>query len=328
MNSLIGRRLTGRAALLTGIFAAAGCSDSAGGAVGKVRVLVESEDTITEGLEAGPGPDNIHDGWNVHFDQYLAALGNVELRQSRNPDERATAAGFFVIDLTKLSAQGDTLWELDELEPGRWEFHYELGPGDRDLERHGSVVRADYQRFEDEGLTYLIRGTLEKEDGVSCPPSRHAMPPSDASVSGENGAGDTCYHNDVIAFEWAVSVPTSFGPCEVDGLPGVSVPEGGTATVAVTLHGDHLFFNGFPTGTEGGITRLAQLWADADLDIDGELTRSELESLTPSDMPEFDERYQVGGTPLVLDSLWTYARAQLSTQGHMDGEGECPIDEP
>src|SRR5690606_21868771 len=94
-----------------------------------------------------------------------------------------------------------------------------------------------------------------------------------------------------------------------------------------TLHGDHLFFNGFPEGDEGGVRRLAQWLADSDLNLDGEVTRAELERITPADLPELDERYQLGGSPLrPLDNVWTYVRAQLKTQGHMDGEGECAPD--
>jgi hypothetical protein len=147
-------------------------------------------------------------------------------------------------------------------------------------------------------------------------------------ASGENAGGDTCYANAEISFDFGVSAETHFGPCEIDGVPGVSIAAGSTQTVAATIHGDHLFFNGFPEGDEGGIVRLAQWLADSDLDLDGSVTREELESISPAELAELDPAlYDLGGSPISpVEDMWTYVRAQLKTQGHMDGEGECPVD--
>ena len=62
------------------------------------------------------------------------------------------------------------------------------------------------------------------------------------------------------------------------GVPGVSVTADSTQTSALTLHGDHLFFNGFPEGDEGGVMRLAQWIADCDLNLDGTVTNDELQA--------------------------------------------------
>src|SRR5690606_8081044 len=120
---------------------------------------------------------------------------------------------------------------------------------------------------------------------------------------------------------------TVFGPCEIDEVPGFSVAADGTTVVSATLHGDHIFFNGFPEGGEGGTVRLAQWIADCDLDLDGEVTQAELEAIAPAALPELDGRYQLGGSPITpLESMWIYVSAQLKTQGHFQGEGECPFD--
>ena len=97
--------------------------------------------------------------------------------------------------------------------------------------------------------------------------------------------------------------------------------------MAATIHGDHLFFNGFPEGDEGGVMRLAQWLADCDLNLDGVVTEAELASIAPSDLPEIDTRFQLGGSPITpLANMLEYVRAQLKTQGHFQGEGECPVD--
>ncbi len=290
---------------------------------GSLSVLLESEDTIVNGLEPGTGAEDIRDGFTVTFDRYIAVLGDIRLHPSTDPEVTRRDAATFAVDLSHISAQGEELWQFDDLDAGRWEFHYALGTGSSKTQRHESVKKSDFERIVSERLTYLISGTLEKPDGVSCPPPEAALVDTDTATS-ENSAGIACYPNPKIHFELGLAAATRFGPCEVDGIPGVSVPSGGMATVAATLHGDHLFFNGFPEGAEGGIHRLAQLWADADLNVDGELTLEELEQLAPAQMSELDERYQLGGALIPLETLADYARAQLMTQGHMDGEGECP----
>jgi hypothetical protein len=72
--------------------------------------------------------------------------------------------------------------------------------------------------------------------------------------------------------------------------------------------------------------RLAQWLADSDLNLDGSVTPQELQAIPPSVLSEIDARYQLGGSPITpLRSMWDYFRAQLETQGHMNGEGECPF---
>ena len=86
-----------------------------------------------------------------------------------------------------------------------------------------------------------------------------------------------------------------------------------------------MFFNGFPEGTEGGVVRLAQWLADCDLNLDGTVSQSELQSIAPSDLAEIDDRFQLGGSPISpLNTMLDYITAQLKTQGHYQGEGECP----
>lgn len=300
-----------------------GCGDAAG--TGTLSVLLEAEDTITAGLDPGDGVEDIRDGWQVRFDKYIAVLGDIEIHLSTDEEIHDHAEELFAVDLTKVPASGLELWEIPALPVGRWEFHYSLGGGAHGATRHDSVSAADFDRVVDADASYFIVGTLSKDEGRSCPPQGLATPGS-ASEAGENDAGVPCYENPSISFSLLVSAETVFGPCVVDEVPGFSITEGQTRTVTATIHGDHLFFNGFPEGDEGGVRRLAQWLADADLDLDGEVTRAELEAIAPSDLSEFSG-YQLGGSPIdPLENLWDYVTAQLKTQGHMNGEGECPFD--
>ena len=306
--------------------ALAACGGSLGGE-GSLEVLIEAEDVIVAGLDPGDGPADIRDGWQLRFDAYLVTVGAIDLHQSDDPALAAAAADVYVIDLTQVPSSGATLWQLDALAEGRWELHYETaGAGDGAL-RHDSVDADDFARMQDEDWTYLLRGALRKDDGASCPPASLASPPATAAQVGENAAGDPCYENPVITLELGAAAETRYGPCEVDGVPGVSVTAGATQTVAITIHGDHLLFNGFPEGGEGGTLRLAQWLADCDLDVDGAVTLAELAAIAPSELVELDERFQLGGSPITpLTTMEDYVRAQLKTQGHFQGEGECPAD--
>lgn len=301
-----------------------GCSEDTADP-GTLVVSVESEETITQGLVAGTGPEDIADGWDVAFDKYLLTLGEIDLHFASDDGVREVAEELFVVDLTQVPESGLPLWTFESIRSGRWEVNYHIAGAGHDAERHSSVSQVDFDRMVADDLTYWVQGALTKNDGRSCPPPALASPATDAVSAGDNAAGEACYANSRVSFSFGVPAETMFGPCEIDGVPGLSVPSGGTQNLALTIHGDHMFFNGFPTGSEGGISRLAQWLADSDLNVDGEVTQAELESITLDALSEVDDRYQLTGN-LSAGTVWNYLIAQLKTQGHINGEGECPVD--
>jgi hypothetical protein len=297
-----------------------------GSAEGSLTILLEPEDVITQGLLPGEGLENIRDGWGVQFEKYLIAVGHIELYYSTDTGKEADADDVYVVDLKKLPTSGLALWQIESLKAGSWEFHYETAGAAHGAERHESVNKADFDEMVENDFTYLIRGTLSKSNGESCPPTSLADA-GEKTPNGNASAGNDCYDAPVVDFEFGATAETVFGPCEIEGVPGVAIPDGGNQTVAITIHGDHLFFNGFPEGSEGGVMRLAQWLADCDLDLDGVVTQQELEAIELSDLPEIDSRFQLGGSPVTpLVTVYDYVIAQLKTQGHYQGEGECPID--
>jgi hypothetical protein len=316
-----------RTKLASWLWIVAACTDSAAGS-GELSVALEAEDTIADGIAAGDDVEDVRDGWSVSYGKYVVTVGDVQLSYASERSERAEAPELFAVDLKKVPEAGLQLWQLEGLRPGRWEFGWAMLPAADGVERDESVTEDDFARLRDDGLTHLIEGRLDKSDGRSCPPGKLARPGADATAAGENERGESCYENPTIEFTLDAVAAVAYSLCEIDGVSGVSVPSGGSQAVALTIHGDHLFFNGFPSGSEGGISRLAQWFADADLNVDGAITREELDSIPLSDLAEVDERFQLGGSPLELDSAastWTYVRAQLQTQGHLQGEGECQL---
>lgn len=306
--------------LFTSLLLALACGDDA--STGNVSFSVQAEDSITEGLSAGDGDEAITDGWSISFDRYAVAIGEVQLGFATDATRSASADEIYVVDLASLSPAGLSLWSVEGLRTGRWEVSYVTAHAGEAV-RHESVPEGAFQRMVDEECTYLIEGAMQKADGRSCPPASLATPPEGATADEEG-----CYPATTVAFSFCVDAETVFGPCQAeDGPSGVAVVEG-DASASLTIHGDHLFFNGFPEGEEGGVVRLAQWLADADLNLDGTVTRAELESLAPSDLAELDERYDLSSPfeDLPLTDMWSYVRAQLKTQGHFQGEGECPFD--
>jgi hypothetical protein len=302
-------------AALTGL--AVGCGESAT-PTGTLQLQLEAEDTITEGLEPGTGDEQIVDGWTVTFEKYILAVGDI--------DVEGGGAGVFhehdviVADLTQLPEGGLTVARFEGMPAGLWpEVFYETPVVTASAERHSSVSQADFDRMVAGGCTYLIVGTLTNPTGQRC----------------IGGDATMCTPATEVAFDLCVPAPTRFGPCESDtGIEGVVVVENATTTANFTIHGDHLFFNGFPEGAEGTVTRRAQWLVNADMDADGTVTRADLESigasglgqLLPSNPSDGLPGFQLGGAPVRLDDAWDYVVAQLKTQGHFQGEGECPWD--
>jgi len=292
-------------------------------APGDVSVLIEPESTIQTGIPAGSGPDQILDGWDVSFDKYVVTLGPVQL-SPLSGGEAVEDGARWAVDLVQVPTRGEPLWTFAGLAEGRHDLRFHTTSADN--ERHASVTSADFERLTGAGLTHIIVGTLSSESGLSCPPASLATPPDSATAVDQNAAGDPCYQATALSFSIEARAEVSYGPCSIDGLRGVAVRAGETATAAISMHGDHLFFGGFPEGSEGAVGRYAQWLADSDLDLDGQITSGELATIPPSALPELDERFPLGGSPIrPIDNLLTYVESQLSTQGHFEGEGECAI---
>ena len=270
---------------------------------GDLVVLLDAEDTIAGGLEPGTGEENIVDGWTVRFSKYIVAIGDVRVVRSRDGVELSEPT-VLVVDLAALPSGGLTLARFEAIDAVRWDQFGYATPSASGATRHESVRTADFDEMAANGWTYLIEGTLTNPSGESCPP------------------GEACRPAPSLSFRFGVTASAVFGPCQAeDGLPGVTVTEGIT-TVSVTIHGDHVFFDAFPSGAEV-VERRAQWLANADIDGDDAITDAELMGLDAAEIFP-TSTHRLAGSPFPIDTAWDVVRAQLSTQGHFQGEGECP----
>jgi hypothetical protein len=209
-----------------------------------------------------------------------------------------SSAVVVVADLTSLPSTLPELTSFDGIPTGQYtSFGFETPPADADVVNLNAVAEADVEAMIANGWSYIIEGTITQvSDGAS----------KDFLIEAD--------------------VPSVYSDCAVEGLePGVNVSS--NSSVDITLHGDHMFFNGFPE-EEGNVVRLAQwLWDIPDVDSDEVLTQVDFEAATDIATlypPPPTGVYELTGGPIApITNAWDFIRAQLGTQGHIFGEGEC-----
>lgn len=288
-----------------------------------LSVMLQTEDAAIEGMDAGSEGATIRDGWSVDFDTYLATVGGVHIGSTTEDGVVKKAAGTYVVDLHNIDANGVELWSLEGVAPGRWNFGF-LTPATTDAERHESASEADLTEMKAKGWNYLIKGKIAQTAGKSCPPKKLAKPGTKTANGEKND--NPCYDAPTVSFVLGADAQTHYGPCEVDEVAGVALTDGATASAAITMHVDHLFFNGFGIHDESKVNRYAQWLADCDLNLDGNVTMEELTKIKLAQIAELDDRYSMTNPPIKMETMADYLKAQLKTQGHFQGEGECPID--
>lgn len=279
---------------VTGAVLLASCEESAARGEGRVRVNVRAEETITRGLSPGSAPEDTED-YGVSYSKFIVAVGHVQL--GRAGGGKHESAGVSLVDLTRVGAEGVQIAAFDGVRAGEWDaFGFETPAADQDAETN-EVDARDAAEMREHGWTYWIEGSVERP-------------------AAQGGAVD---------FVIQTAVPTRFEHCELDGEPGLTVLANLTATGDITIHGDHLWFNSFPTGSEASIERRAAWLVQADVDGDGHVATEDLAALDATEVFTTELGYSLDGAPdgLVIDSALDFVRAQLATQGHFRGEGEC-----
>ncbi len=115
------------------------------------------------------------------------------------------------------------------------------------------------------------------------------------------------------SFDWRFDTATTY-LCEPADL---TIPAGGEALTQLTIHGDHLFYDGLedPDALVRG-----QAVFDADADADGAITQDELAAVSVATLG-----YAVGQYSEVT-TLADFVSFLTQTLGHVDGEGHCQVD--
>lgn len=228
-------------------------------------------------IEEGIPATVFADGWTLQFDSFLVNLGNVNVGPSRMDGAGLDAFPFRVFDLTRPSMGLGQRVAEGPVEVGFYAPVFWIAP---DAEPVASdVSEADLARIRDGGLAMYVAGSASK-------------------------AGVT------KRFAWGFATRTSYGGCEVETEVTTAAP----ASIELTIHGDHLFYDDLFSDTPS--VRF-DLIAQADVDDDGEVTQAELLAVDLRPLPN----YQVGSTG--IEDLWHFIEHQSGTLGHVNGEGHC-----
>jgi hypothetical protein len=196
-----------------------------------------------------------------------------------------------VFDMTRVGEK--EIVTITGLEAKNWDrVSYQLGPMTADAQLAAGVSEADRQLLLAAGAHLHVEGTATK------------------------GAVTK-------SFRWTFANATYFDECEgeIDGKKtlGVLVTNGGTDTVQLTIHGDHLFYDDLQAAT--AVPRFDAI-AKADANADGEITLDELTAIRLTTIDPNDGGYGTGAAGNV-NTLGDFVRALSRTVGHYRGEGEC-----
>jgi hypothetical protein len=262
----------------------AGCSDEAGD--GTLDVTVWGEEYIEQGIPAA----EFEDGWQITYNKFLVVVGDVSVAVTGA--SAASVGGTQVLDLKQ---PGPHVLGTLALEAATYDqVGYALLPADAATTAHASASAADLD---------LMRAG-----------------PYRVHVAGEATKGAK-----TRSFSWSFADRVGYHHCvDVNSgqdLHGVVVPDGAAATAQLTIHGDHLFYDDLTS--PDALLRFQHL-ADADADMDGEVTLAELDAVSLASLPPDEGPYAVGASD--VNDLGAYVRAATKTLGHFNGEGHCEIE--
>lgn len=273
-------------ALLVASLAVAACSSSSTDASGsgKVAFTTWGEEFIEEGIPATV----FADGWSVKYDKFLVIIGNVKVADGATVAAEMATPRLF----NHVVAKPKAVVELASIGAKPWpNVSYVIGPA-ANADLGTGVTEADKTFMTTNGYGLYVEGKATK------------------------GA-------ETRSFKWGFTVKTLFDSCkgEVSGkeVDGVVVTNGGTDSVELTIHGDHLFYDDLQS-PEAKVR--FQNIADADADKNGEVTLAELEAVKLAKLPPANGGYGTGSDSKVVD-LKAFVTELSRTVGHYRGEGEC-----
>lgn len=278
---------------------------------GALRIYVSGEGPAREGYPFVKGGFELAfiEGWEVDFDHVVVSLGSLRVEAT----DGAVAHEGTERYLAELTTGDPTLIELQGVTARRWDrLSFEVMPATAAAIEVSPVDPAIRERMVDEGLTYYYEGVARRDDHV-------------------------------FAFRFGLRNPTRNSACTngVDGTAGVVVPNGSQASVELSVHLDHMFWD--TLGSEKFEMRFDAI-AAADLprdppevggDGDGEVTFDELVGQRLSDLRGLDGEpltfsgqpvsYDPASTPLSEPTLRGFILASTATQVHLNGLGLCTI---
>lgn len=233
------------------------------------------------------------DGWSVHFNKFLVVVGGIKVAD----DKGATAAqmaGYKLVDHTQVGVK--PIVSFADLPARAWNrVSYTIAPAGSATELQGAT-EADKKIMVDGGFSVYVGGVATK------------------------GAASK-------KFAWGFTSSTTFERCrgEIGGkdTEGTVITNGGTDTIELTIHGDHLFYDDLQSpDAKVRFTALADADDRSTGNKDGIVTLEELAASPLDEIPAANGGYGTGSLSGTND-LRAFVNALSRTVGHFRGEGEC-----
>jgi hypothetical protein len=260
------------------IMAFVGCGDGSAGTDDPVGTGNLAVEVWGEDfVEQGIPASEFIDGWEVSFEKFLVAVDAIAVqRGNAEPDLHDDSQR--VYDLTR---PGPVAVFTGPVPAGRYDHTaYRVSPAQSGA-LVGNAEQADVDLLVDQGYSIYVEGTATNGDRTK-------------------------------SFSWGFTSATTYQHCE----SSAEVTDGQSATVQLTLHADHLFYDDL-FAEDPHIT--FDVVAQADDDDDGEVTQEELEAFDIMALPNY------GTGSEGVDNLWDFIEHLTGTLGHIDGEGHCEV---
>ncbi len=228
-----------------------------------------------EYIEDGIPATEFADGYAVTFDMFLINLGGITVaKEGSSPI-------------------------IDEQEMRVWDLTMQ-GPFDI----ASAVASAGHY---DHTAYSIARATVASVSGNATDDDLQLMIDEGYSVYVAGSATDGASTKN---FAWGFDTETVYDPCHSEAV----LADGSEATVQITIHGDHLFYDDAVSASPDLLFGEIAL---ADANDDSEVTASELADYDITTL----SNYGVGS--LDIFNLWDFISHMTSTLGHIDGEGHC-----
>lgn len=288
-----------------------------------LSVSCVSEDTAGKGnlaLEVGGGaalrdgfPYNegdvtyeFVDGWELTFDKYIAAVGNVILSEQDDGSEVKVWEGPKVVDLAAGSTGSEDLTVIEGLPARRLDFGFSfLAPTLSD--DASSVDADDVSLMVENGWSFLVEGE---------------------AVNSEKGK--------TVRFRFGLPVAARYYKCinGEDTTQGVAIEDNKTSGVYIYSHAIHMFWDTLASGDEDlRFDAFAAVAGDDDLVTEEELKNQDLTDLkdengdTLVDAEGKKVTYNDGG--LLPSDQWTlyhFVKYAVRASAHFNGTGLCSVE--
>ena len=267
-------------------------SDPAASGAGTAAFTTWGEEYIEQEIPpTADGETIVEDGYTIKYSRFLVAISEITI-SNQSGTNAAKQTGTVVFDMHEAGVK--EVARFPNLSAKAWDrVSYALVAPGADATLGAGATEDDKRVLVDAKAGVHVEGTISK-----------------GNVS--------------KSFAWTFPTQTLFKECkgEVAGKEeeGVVVTNGGTDTVQLTIHGDHLFYDDLQSLSA---KVRCQAMVDADKDDDDVVTLDELAAVKLSDAAKATGgTYGAGDVPNV-NNLKDFVTSLTRTIGHYRGEGEC-----